>query len=656
MLTACSSDADHKTSEVIEPKCGYFDAEDCTCSGSLKLAVTNGKKECISTANKNVCLERDGGFQWALSQKDTSILQSCLVFTEKNSLATLPYDGRLVISVLSFNPSEKQKFVEWADKNKSAFSNLQPLHAPTEVVTGELLTVVKPNEKGIDSYMYSVLDSMMWRLYVYPYSAGALAPKLFASVDDLIKYIENPYGKIFLNNKNFGDNKALNALVQFYKMDWASEFVVSKSLSNEECKGSCLREYSLGFFNGFRGVLKEYLYVGSVYRTEIVLFNEQNSIVASMYLANKHPLILSVFDRQEKDLIKKVISYNVNGDIIYSYNESLVFKNLIEEQLKSTAESDDFKSLVGVCENAMQFDRFQMSNMSNRLVFGPNKELSYYGWLDTILDAKEFWTARLHTNYFGSPTLISREYAEHALAVSQIIVKDSNDDEIGLIPIGMDTCFDSPLINRMWSEIKKSSVPMKVVNVSAKEPVSNQTCEKMFDQHPMMTDQDVLWVVGAGNDSQSKPTGCPQHFAGRKNIIIVGATTGYSMSSISNYGKDWVDIAAPGDTHDGQNIGATSFATPRVTKVAARLFYLYPHFSVEQVKVSLLLGSKPIGWSLLPVRSGGELDEERSLNYAELINQGLSYKEAIIEIECGPKEFTCEDAKSKFNLVKEIIQ
>jgi len=120
--------------------------------------------------------------------------------------------------------------------------------------------------------------------------------------------------------------------------------------------------------------------------------------------------------------------------------------------------------------------------------------------------------------------------------------------------------------------------------------------------------KDVLLVKAAGNNSEDLdsinhcyfPT--PYYLKGKKkapNLIIVGASGPYTdglAAYFSNYGKETVDVFAPGVqiystvgykggfVNRYKLLDGTSMASPVVTGLAAVLKSYYPHLSAKQIK------------------------------------------------------------------------
>jgi subtilisin family serine protease len=124
--------------------------------------------------------------------------------------------------------------------------------------------------------------------------------------------------------------------------------------------------------------------------------------------------------------------------------------------------------------------------------------------------------------------------------------------------------------------------------------------------------KDVLLVHAAGNDAENidstenYPNPVYQDKSGvAKNFITVGAsgdsTNGGFTASFSNYGKNSVDVFAPGvniysTLPGGNNYGnysGTSMATPVVAGVAALIREYFPDLSAEQVKQVIEKSASP---------------------------------------------------------------
>lgn len=141
----------------------------------------------------------------------------------------------------------------------------------------------------------------------------------------------------------------------------------------------------------------------------------------------------------------------------------------------------------------------------------------------------------------------------------------------------------------------------KVVNMSFGKSYSPE--KKWVDDAVKYAEsKGVLLVHAAGNEAKNLdisynfPTGVLLDSTRASNWMTIGASgdpkTGGLAASFSNYGKQEVDVFAPGvriyATVPGgntyQNLQGTSMASPVVAGLAAFIFEYFPHLSAEQVK------------------------------------------------------------------------
>lgn len=171
--------------------------------------------------------------------------------------------------------------------------------------------------------------------------------------------------------------------------------------------------------------------------------------------------------------------------------------------------------------------------------------------------------------------------------------------------------------------------------------------------------KNVLLVHAAGNDRKNIDTAHnypnPNYVAGGKasNVITVGASgdmkNGGLTAAFSNYGKNEVDVFAPGvgiySTIPGGttygNASGTSMACPVVAGVASLIFQYYPKFTAQQVKqiieksavVSKELVNKPGSEDKVLLselsRTGGFVNAYEAIKLADQMSQKEAPKKAL---------------------------
>ncbi len=163
----------------------------------------------------------------------------------------------------------------------------------------------------------------------------------------------------------------------------------------------------------------------------------------------------------------------------------------------------------------------------------------------------------------------------------------------------------------------------KVINGSFGKSYSPQK-QWVFDAIKYAASKDVLFVHAAGNDAKNIDTnpnfpndadGASPEYA--DNMLTIGALNyeyGASlMANFSNYGKENVDVFAPGvkiyattPKNTYSYLQGTSMASPNVAGVAALIRAVYPKLTASQVKHIIMDSGTPLTTVISLAGTNGE--------------------------------------------------
>jgi len=240
----------------------------------------------------------------------------------------------------------------------------------------------------------------------------------------------------------------------------------------------------------------------------------------------------------------------------------------------------------------------------------------------------------LNDKFYGnSNVMVSKSAALHGTHVSGIIAAVRNNG------VGMDGVADNVKIMAVRAvpdgdEHDKDIALAIRYGVDNGAKVVNMSFGKGFSPEKKWVDdavkyaesKGVLLVHAAGNSHQNLdtthnfPTAVYEDGSKAANWITVGASgdpqAGGFTASFSNYGKQQVDVFAPGvkiySTVPGgntyQNLQGTSMASPVVAGLAAFILGYYPNLTPQQVKTVIEKSTKNPGEKVKDPGTGEEVD------------------------------------------------
>ncbi len=157
--------------------------------------------------------------------------------------------------------------------------------------------------------------------------------------------------------------------------------------------------------------------------------------------------------------------------------------------------------------------------------------------------------------------------------------------------------------------------------------------QALEDAIQFANDNGVLFVAAAGNggedgvgDNNDSVSSYPANYEVPNVISVAANTSSDNLTRFSNFGKNFVDLAAPGAdilstvrNNGYQRFSGTSMATPHVSGAAALIWAQYPGINSNQVKIRLLgsVDRKPAYTG--NVATGGRLNVHKALSTNPII-------------------------------------
>lgn len=242
---------------------------------------------------------------------------------------------------------------------------------------------------------------------------------------------------------------------------------------------------------------------------------------------------------------------------------------------------------------------------------------SWDGWLPNQSGNFSSW---LSTRASFLPTLeiALSQGLDHGGVVTRLLSGPSPAHKVAQLDVL--TCLNQP---QDW-EASISAAGIKVVNVSATTFYDRETC--LAEYGPLFKKTPFFWVLGAGNGNRSAPgnLSCPQNLENFASLIRVAAVDG-NGEFVGNSDYRFAEVAAEGRVQgEGEFTAGTSFAAPRVTEIAAKLFRRFPERTHAEIKLALMLGARLTSRdTLVDVRSGGIADYDLSVQVLEEYQRAL---------------------------------
>lgn len=165
----------------------------------------------------------------------------------------------------------------------------------------------------------------------------------------------------------------------------------------------------------------------------------------------------------------------------------------------------------------------------------------------------------------------------------------------------------------------------RVINCSFTKDQSSDEVRETIDF--IHREYDALVVTAAGNnhydiDLPHNPA-YPAKFQNDNMIVVSSVTKRANPSYFANWGKEMVDIFAPGSiiysltlNHKYESENGTSQAAPQVSGVAAELWSVFPYLTALQIKDAIMRSAVTGQYTMDKAKTDGRVDMLKALQIA----------------------------------------
>ncbi len=323
----------------------------------------------------------------------------------------------------------------------------------------------------------------------------------------------------------------------------------------------------------------------------------------------------------------------------------------VKEAWNSMKSYDKQEVVVAIIDTGVDYLHSDLSSdmwVNEAEIPGDNIDNDHNGYIDDI-NGWDFYhddASICHYSYIEDKRVAdSNDLDNHGTHIAGIIAAVA-DNKIGIAGIAsnIDIKIMSLKINGGKNASGKMSDAIEAIQYASKMGadicnLSWGTTVYSEQLYEVMKESDMLFVAAAGNDGTDNdeiPL-YPSSFKLDNIISVASISPDGEMSAYSNYGKESVDIAAPGSDIYSTVIGGyemmsgSSMAAPQVTAVAALLYACNDELSASDAKELILNNIKPIEHLKGALRSPGIPDAEKVVLAAEKMKQDNAKAQLVVE-------------------------